>query len=245
MKRIIWVISLSSLAFTAFLNGCKKSSSGKKNTAPYTCSSCTSVPEAVAANDASSKGIYIGVLIGSTGTIKFDIDNTGNTVTAEMTIDGTTVNLTSAITWVAGVAYTAPFTGTLNGQAVTINFSVNLSGQNPAVTSSTIPGHPNASFALAKETSTALIEAFEGTYTTTKPETGTFNIILSLTLKKWGAVARADGSSDISHGGGVISGVNLIDEHNNVIGTLNGDEINGKFNDGNGASVTLTGKRTL
>lgn len=239
------MILLSSLAFTAFLTGCKKSSSGKKTTTPYTCPSCTNVPEAVAANDASSKGIYIGVLIGSTGTIKFDIDNAGSTITAEMVIDGTTVNLTSAVTWVAGVAYTAPFTGTLNGQAITINFSVDLSGQNPAVTSSNIPGHPNASFTLAKETSTALIEAFEGIYVTTKPETGTFNIILSLTLKKWGAVARADGSSDISHGGGTISGSNLIDENNTVIGTLNGDEVNGKFNDSNGISVTLTGKRTL
>lgn len=243
MKKIISITLLSVALLTALFVSCKKSASNKK--APYTCAACKTTPDALAANDASSKGIYKGVLIGSTGTIKFDIDNAGTTITAVMVIDGVTVNLTSTVTWTAGVAYVAPFTGTLSGQPVTINFSVGATGQTATITSSTIPGHPNASFTIAKETSTALLQAFEGTYSTTKPKTGTFNVILSMSLKAWGAVARDDGSTEINHGHGTLSGSSLIDENGTNIGTINGDQIDGKFNDTNGITVTLTGKRTL
>lgn len=245
MKRSTSIILLSAAVFLTILASCSKTSSDKKKTT-YTCTACKASPEAVAANDASAKGIYIGVLIGSTGTIKFDINNAGTTITAVMVIDGVTVNLTSTVTYTAGNAYVAPFTGILAGQPVTINFSVGATGSSPTITSSNIPGHPNASILIAKETSKSLIQAFEGTYTTTKPETGTFNIILSQTLKAWGAVARKTGSTEVSHGNGTISGADLVDSGNGkTVGTISGDQIDGKFNDSNGVSVTLTGKRTL
>jgi hypothetical protein len=241
MKKILSLTLLIVVVLATFTS-CKKSSNKKPD---YTCTTCKTTPDAVAANDNSSKGIYKGIVVGSTGTIKFDINNAGNTVTATLVIDGATVNLTSTVTWTAGVAYTAPFTGTLNGAAVTINFTVSDTGDGPSVTSSNIPGHAGAVFSLAKESSTALVEAYEGTYTTTKPENGTFNILLSRALARWGAVARKDGSSEVSHGNGTIVNGVLIDTSNKNIGTLSGDGIDGKFTDSNGITITLIGKRTL
>lgn len=231
------------------LNACKKTdvTVTPPPAAPYKCVSCKTTPDALAVNNSSSKGVYKGVMIGSTGTIMFDIANSGNTITAVLIVDGVTINLTSSVTWVAGQSYTAPFTGTLNGSPITINFSVGLSGGTPTVTSSTIPGHPNASLDIIKETSSNLIECFEGTYSTTLPETGVFNIILSRTLSSWTGVARKTGTTTSNTGNGSIANNKLIDpsQNNQAIAVLNGDVLDGSFVDGNGKTVTLTGRRTL
>lgn len=217
---------------------CKKNDSSSS----YVCATCTKTPEALAANDNSSKGIYKGVVIGSTGTIKFNIGNDGNTINAVMLIDGITVNLTSNITWQAGQSYIAPFTGTLNGQQVSITFSVSADGQQPQVTASNIPGHPNAILALVKETSNSLIECFEGSFSGS--EQGTLNIILSRTLNKWGGIARKNGSTDDSDFDGAINGSTVVGD--GVSGTLTNDAIvNGKWDDGRGGKGTWSAKRTL
>lgn len=238
-------ILLAVVIITSF-SACKKDKSPAAP--PYNCITCKTVPDAIAANNSSSKGIYKGVIIGSSGTITFDISNNGTAITAVMIIDGVTVTLTSTVTWVAGQAYVAPFTGTLSGQTVTINFSVGATGSTPTVTSSNIPGHPNASLTIIKETSTGLVECFEGTYSTTRPETGTFNLILCRSLSMWSGVARKTGTTTSgSAGNGSISNNKLIDpsQGNNSIGTLNGDDLNGSFIDNSGNTVTITGKRTL
>lgn len=229
------------------LSACKKDNDPETPPAAFKCVSCKTTPDALAVNNSSSKGIYKGVMIGSTGTIMFDISNNGNTITAVLIVDGVTINLTSSVTWTAGQPYTAPFTGTLNGSAVTINFSVGLSGGTPTVTSSTIPGHPNASINIIKETSSNLIECFEGTYSTTLPETGIFNLILSRPLSSWTAVSRKTGNTTSNVGNGIITDNKLIDQsqNNRVIGVINVDAINGSFVDSNGKTVTVTGRRTL
>ena len=244
MKKIHFFIAAAAIIS---LHACKKNNETVTPPDAYKCVNCKTTPEAVAANNSSSKGIYKGVMIGSTGTIMFDIANNGTAITAVMIIDGVTVNLTSSVTWIAGQAYTAPFTGTLNGSPVTINFSVGLSGGTPTITSSNIPGHPNASINIIKETSSNLIECFEGTYSTTLPETGIFNLILSRTLSSWTAVSRKAGSTTSNTGNGSITDNKLIDpsQNNQAIGVLNIDGINGKFVDANGKTVTVTGRRTL
>jgi hypothetical protein len=215
-------------------------------TPSYTCATCKTTPDAVAANNASSKGIYKGVIIGSTGTIMFDIANNGTAVTAIMVLDGVTVNLTSSVLWVAGQVYVSPFTGTLAGQPITITFSVGATGSTPTVTSSNIPGHTSASFNIIKETSLGLVECFEGTYSTTLPETGTFNIILARSLSTWSGVSRKTGTTTTNASGtGTITNNNLVDASPRTIGTLNNDALNGSFTDNNGIKVTVTGKRTL
>lgn len=242
MKRTHIILAL--LAILSF-SACKKSDS----TAPtYTCTTCKTTPDAIAANDASSKGIYKGVIIGSSGTITINIANNGATITAIMVIDGVTVNLTSAVAWVAGQPYVADFTGTMNGTAVTVRFSVGVNGNTPTATSTTIPGHTTASLHVVKETSTGLVEVFEGTYHSTKPEDGTLCFILSRTLNTWYGFARPNGANASgTAGSGTISNNNLIDptQNNNSLGTLNGDNLSGSFIDNNGRTITTTGKRTL
>jgi hypothetical protein len=241
MKRIFSFISIVILV-TLFAS-CKKDSA---TATPFKCATCIAAPEGVVANNTSSKGIYKGILIGSSGTIKFDVLNAGTTINAVMVIDGITVNLTSAITWVSGQAYVAPFTGTLSGSAVTINFSVNSTGGVPVIVSSNIPGHPSAQFTLVKETSLALVEAFEGTYSTTLPETGTFNLLVSRVLNKFGGASRkTNGTSNGSVDGTIDANGVLTQTGFGVIGKVIGDEISGSFVDGNGKTVTIAGKRTL
>ncbi len=247
MKQVPFLLVIVTIiSFSA----CKKTDT-TTNVIPasnYTCTTCKTTPDALAANDASSKGIYKGVVIGSTGTITFNIANNNSAITAIMVIDGITVNLVSAVNWVAGQPYVADFTGTLNGSAVTLHFSVGLSGSTPTVTASAIPGHTSASLNVVKETSSGLVECFEGTYATTLPETGVLNIILSRTLGKWSAVARATGTNTSgTSGSGAITNNNLIDpsQNNQTIGTLSGDNLSGKFSDANGRTITITGKRTL
>jgi hypothetical protein len=244
MKKLLLSLSLVALSSAALFLSCKKDDD--QPAASYECTACAKTPEALPANDGSSKGIYKGVVVGSSGTIKFNIANDASSITATMVIDGTTVTLTSNVSWTNGQSYVAPFTGTLNGQTVTINLSVDFDGSNPVITSADIPGHPNAVFTLVKENSTALIECFEGTISTTEPKTGTFNILLSRQLSKWGGVAREDGSPDADDVNGTIeSNGTMKDEDGKQIGTLSGDQISGQFQDGNNNTITISGKRTL
>lgn len=248
MKRsIIPVAVLLAVVVLAF-QSCKKEEKTKQKEEtqmPYQCTSCPTKPEALAEYDATSKGIYKGTVIGSSGTIKFSVQNGGNDIVATLIIDGTTANLTSSVNWISGQAYVAPFTGTINGQPASITFSVNADGSNPVITSSDIPGHSNAVFTLVKETSNALIECFEGTYESTKPESGTFNIILSRTLGKWGGIARKSSGGNQSDINGIIDNGTIKDEDNKTIGSLKGDVITGSFQDNNGSTITISGKRTL
>ncbi len=245
-------ISLA-LLIVLFMSNCKKNTATTDTPTTFKCTSCTTTPEAQAANNTSTKGIYIGVLIGSTGTIKFDIANSGTSITGIMIIDGVTVNLTTSTAIVSGQKYSAVFTGLLNGSSVSVTFSINADGTNPVITLPSIPGHPNAAFLLNKETSTSLIEAYNGTYSTTTgttvTETGTFNMLLSRSAATWSVIIRASTSTStqINTDYGTISNNMLIEANSNnkVIATLSGDQLDGKFTGGNSEVTTVTGKRVL
>ena len=242
MKTTIFFPAMVMIAMV--FGSCKKDKT-EATPAPFVCATCSTTPSALAANNASSKGIYKGVLIGSTGTIMLDIANNGTSITAVMVIDGVTVNLTSAVTWVAGIAYAAPFTGIYNSNPVSITFSVDVNGGNPTVTTSDIPGHPNTTFTIIKETSTGLVECFEGTYSTTRPETGTFNIILSRGLAAWSGNGRETNTTSDDEVHGTIVNNQLKADNGIIIGTLSSDQLTGSFNDNNGSTVTITGRRTF
>lgn len=211
----------------------------------YVCASCKTTPDALAANDASVKGVYKGIVVGSTGTLSINIQNGSSTITATMVLDGVMVALTSNVAVVDGQTYVAPFTGTFNGSPISMTFSVGLGGASPTMVSSSIPGHPNAVFELYKETSTSMIEGFEGTYAVSDGEKGTFNILLSRSLLKWGYVVRENGTTDSDSGSGTINGSNQLILDGRVIGTITGDALNGSFKDDNNKTITITGKRTL
>lgn len=241
MKRNLFIIAC--ILFTASMSSCKKDDAKKDDY--YKCASCKTTPDALAVNDGNSKGIYKGVVIGSSGTIMFNIMNDGSAIAATMVLDGTTVNLTSAVTWVSGQAYVAPFTGTLNGAAISIDFKVDANGGNPIVTSSDIPGHANAEFTMVKEESSALIECFEGSYDNNLPETGTFNLLLSRSLGMFGGASRKDGGESNGDFEGTLSNGVLTMEGMGVIGTLSEDEISGSFKDSNGSTIKISAKRTF
>lgn len=240
-------ITLLILVAACFLGSCKKT---KKDTdAPSTsaCPSCATTPEAVAANNTSAKGIYIGVVVGSTGTIKFDIANNGTAIKATMVIDGVTVNFTTTTVFVSGQAFRGVFTGTLSGVSATITFSVDADGKNASVTATSIPGHTGATFLLSKETSTSLIEAYVGTYSSTKPETGTFDMLISRSEGIWSVIARENGSSEIHIESGTIVAGKLLDVDGKAIATLTTDKVSGTFNGGgdNTEITTVNGVRSL
>ena len=215
------------------------------NESAGSCETCVTAPDALAANDASVKGVYKGVFVGSTGTISIDIQNGSNTITATMVIDGVTILLTSSVEVVNGEPYLAPFTGTYNGSSVSITFSVGLGGGSPTITTSNIPGHPYAVFNVYKEYSTSLIEAFEGTYSEPS-ETGIFNIIVARSLSKWAGIAKEDGSEEVDYlEDGTVVNSNQLKLDGVVVGTITGDEIQGSFKNSDNETVTVKGKRTL
>lgn len=245
-KSILAVLTISvflSIVCISF-NSCSKDSS---STPSYECTTCASTPDALAENDGSAKGVYKGIVVGSSGSLYIDIQNGTDLITGTLIIDGVSVALTSSVSYVSGQPYVAPFTGIYNGSPISITFSVGLSGGTPTVTSSDIPGHPNTVFTLYKETSTSLIEVFEGGYT--KPgKTGTFNILLSRGLNLWGGIAKGnEAGAEVDEIDGTIDSSNRLIESSNgtILGTLSGDEINGSFQDGNGDTVTIHGERTL
>jgi hypothetical protein len=236
------------LIFPAFFIGILMTSCSKDDEEPvasYTCLTCKTTPDALAANDASVKGMYKGIIIGSTGTISINIQNGSSTITATMILDGVSVALTSNVVLVDGQPYVAPFTGTFNGSPISMTFSVGLGGSTPTMISSSIPGHPNAVFVLSKETSTSLIEGFEGTFSVSDGDKGVFNIVLSRALGKFGYVAKKDGQTNTDSGSGTINGSSQLILDGKVIGTLTGDALNGSFKDNNNKTITITGKRTL
>ncbi|MBK7958278.1 MAG: hypothetical protein IPK03_09260 [Bacteroidetes bacterium] len=227
MNKFKLTIFMVASLLTVFLSACKKDATS------YTCTTCKTTPDALAANDNSSKGVYKGIVIGSSGTIMFDVMNSGSTITATLVIDGVTTTLTSNVVWSGNSAYVGNFTGTMNGSPVSIKLSLNIDGSDPMITSSDIPGHPNATFDIIKETSQNLVECFEGTYETDKPETGVFNLLLSRTAKIFGGRSRKTGSTETNGFSGIITSANELKDNKSgiIFGTLTGDVISGTFKD--------------
>ena len=248
MKKSVTLIMFTIVLFIS----CNKS----KEEPPYVCASCTKTPQAVAGNNSSSKGIYKGVVFGSTGTVLFDIQNNSSAVTAALILDGVTVPFNSGTIPQTSQPYTATFTGTINGQSASFSFSVQANGGSPAITSINIPGHPYVAISLLKETSVNLVECFEGTskgVTNNIAESGKFNLVLSRSAGTWNALTIDDryNSSQYQQWNGTISGNSLsclCPPSIILTGTLSGDQINGSYSDGSpngGGSGTWTVRRTL
>ncbi len=153
--------------------------------------------------------------------------NTDSTLKAYMVIDGESVTLT-ANGLNGSSPVTAIFTCSMNAGPVSITLLVNDNGGSPTITAMSIPGHPNATLTIIKETSTNLVKCYEGTYTNaTTGKNGTFDLTLSTAQKVWIAQTREDGATQSGQVGGTVDG--------NTI----------KFDDGAGASgnATLTDQK--
>lgn len=224
---------ITSLFFAALLFSCSDDES------PYTCETCESTPEAVASNDASGKGIYKGLVVGSSGTIKINISNTGSTISATLTFNGTTYQLTTTATYSNG------FEGIFSSGNVSFGFRVNNNGTDFTIFNLVIPGHEGARIELFKEKSTQLVKTYEGTFG--GGANGIFNMVVR--DNEWLIVAKENGKDYSTAFYGTLSGNSLSGCSNcpgNLVlaGTIGGDEASGNWNDGS-KSGTWNGRRTL
>lgn len=226
MKKIIYFIFL-----TLFLSACKKETN--QNNSPE----LVNTSEAKAEHNTKSGGVYKGVLIGSSGVIKIILQD--NALQAIITIDGVSKTLatTNLNSWTSGQPVSNALFKVDNWQ---ITFSVAADGSNPQITAN-IPGHANMAVFMAKETSSTLIKAYEGTYS--GASSGTWNFVI-LGNKLMGIAKGTD--SDISYIKGDINGTNIIGtaESSSVRGTINGNEVSGTYTNSSG-NGTWKGKRTL
>lgn len=227
--------------------------SGNVNEKPYRCVSCSTVPEAKAANDNTSSGIYRGVFSG--GTMTFDVYNSSETITGKIYFnDHETVDLTARIgSFVEGV-FATTLTGILDGNKISLDFRVNEDGTNPRVLSFILPEEtkkPLARIYVIKEKSNSMAEVFQGTYfeknravpsnspvvinrndgggysSETDNKLGSSSLILSRGDKVWVAYANMNSGSKIADSGVIVGNELKSSESGKTVAFLLSDELNG------------------
>ena len=228
MKQAIAILATLFFFFSCSKNDDKKSSP------------LADTPSAKAAYDNSNFGVYKGVFVGSSGIIMIDLNNNG-TVSATLIVDGVTYNFTTTQTVQQNQATTINFTSGANA----FTFTVAANGGNPTITNRIVNGHPNAAILVVKETSTALVKCFEGTYNGT--ESGVFNAVIynsqvkGISKSTTNAVYFMDGTvagNNINASGTTTGGSTFT-------GTMTGDRITGIWsNTALNASGTWSGGRT-
>lgn len=208
------------------------------DSSPTPTSTLPTQPEALAAENNKSGGIYKGAIVGSTGTFVVRLQKGVKEIA--ITLDGVTKKLTttSLDAWASGQTIkNATFTSG-DWQAV---FSVGSAGILPTLTLA-IPGHANAEVVILKELSTAIVTVFEGTYSGTSSGTWNFTIQSEVLL---GVGQANDGSAPFNFSG-IVSGNAISLDTIIGSGTLSGDNAQGTWQTTSpAASGTWTGKRIL
>lgn len=166
MKKLI-----ASLLVCSTLFSCKKEENTNVN-APSS--------EALAVNDNSSAGIYKGVMIGSTGTIKLVALNGNSTVKAYVTFNGVKDTLSTSANIVAGQTIT---NATFSGTKMSLVFNAANNGANPTISSINMNGYTNPITGLmVKELSSRLATCYAGTFkgtnSTSSVDSGYHSLIL-------------------------------------------------------------------
>jgi len=109
----------------------------------------------------SSSGVYKGVVIGSTGTIVFTINNGDNVVKGFLNIDNQPDTLSTTTTIVSGQPLiNVVFTGHFS--SMTLN--ANADGSHANLTAIHITGHSNPTIFIIHENSTKQVYCYEGTF---------------------------------------------------------------------------------
>ena len=134
----------------------------------------TASTETTAEFDSSNFGLYKGVIVGSSGTVKIQINNGNNDAKADIVIDGRSETLTCSATLTNGQAINnVAFAGTSSS----FTFSVGANGSNPSITNFVIQGHDDVSAVVIKETSANAVAAYEGTSVGDMEHRGVFNVV--------------------------------------------------------------------
>lgn len=210
-------------------------------------------PEAQAQNDNKSGGVYKGVIIGSSGVVRITLQ--GNTVAAEVSIDGVTKllqpqNLPAG--WISGQAITNV---TFSGDGWSLVFTVSANGLNPQISSVSIPGHTKIAVYVVKENSETLVKAYEGTfsYGDRNSQAGTWNFVVGQKDSVFG-ISRLPADSIHTLSGHVyqqFDSLYIFSEsygRMDATGKLKNNEYTGTWNKTHGAAVTngtWKAKRTL
>lgn len=233
MKRIFFVLFFASLVGIIF--SCSKSNDK---------STLASSPEATSENDSKSGGVYKGVIIGSSGTVKVILQN--NTISVEVTVDGETkvLPVTNLTNWTSGQAIVNAVFLKDNWK---VTFSVAANGSNPQIKVE-IPGHPKVDVTIIKESSSVQVKAYEGTYTATAPAqgSGTWNFISA--GDSLAGIRRATGDTIVVglHGSIRNGQIQISTGTASASGSISADEISGTWTDiSSSSSGTWKGKRTL
>ena len=184
-----------------------------------------STPEAAVEHDTKSGGIYKGIIVGSSGTIKVYLQD--KDIHAEVTFNGESKKLipTTLNNWSSGKAISSAIFSSGNWE---LKFSVESNGNNPQILLS-IPNH-STMIKIMKETSTELVRAYEGTYA--GDASGVWNSVIKGSsisgIRKWSqddkkVILTGTVSGDTFSGSGFKG---LISGHN-ISGTWSQEASNG------------------
>lgn len=232
MNRIFGNAIVMLLALLCILSACKKETNKPELVVNA---------EAKAEHNGKSGGVYKGVLIGSTGTIKIVLQD--GKLEVIVTIDGETRTLT-----------TTGLTGWTSGQSITqvdfsngnwsVKFSVDGNGNNPRIVPN-IAGHIGMVVLIVKESSTQVIKLYEGRFNGTG---------VSPSYNHWNFISNANHLYGIHSDGvgvkefvGQINGVNLnglTSAGASFSGSFNGELVSGEWQ-GVGVAGTWQGERKL
>lgn len=181
-------------------------------------------PSAKAEYDNSNFGIYKGVFVGSSGIIYIDINN-DNTVSATLIIDGQRINFATSDAVQQNEATILNF----SDGSDSFTFSVLANGATPAITYLFINGHPNSAILIVKETSSALVKCYEGSYTGS--DAGIFNAVIYNNAFK-GLAKKSDNTTFTVEGSvtdNQITATGTVSGGNVFTGTLAGNNLSGNW----------------
>lgn len=234
---------LTTLILSLCILACKKKDNTPDDKQPGTDHGFVTAPEAVAAEDNKSGGVYKGVLVGSTGYVKIIMQSGTRSVT--VTMDGVTKNLDMVSfipeNWSSGQAITDAL---FSKDDWKIQFSVDADGNNPKVVA-VIPGHDNIFVTITKEMSVTQVKTFEGTITYQGVSTNSaFNFVTSGEL--FIGHGRMPSENETHSMFGSVTNTTIKGKINNadVTGTIDGENASGTIVTPN-ATANWTAKRTL
>ena len=211
--------------------------------------------ETTAEFDNSNFGLYKGVIVGSSGVIKININNGNGETKASITIDGRIDNLTCSTPLTSGQNIEEAL---FSGNFSSFSFSVNANGSNPIINNINIDGHDDVGITVLKEKSTDIVTCYEGTSTGGNNHNGVFNVVRN--NNSYSTIATGPPTWSFSGSIGAEGSVSAStssyfsnDDVNFIVqftcsGSFNGDNLSGTWNtswDGGTNYGTFTGKKTL
>lgn len=161
MRKPIYLLSILSVVLFA----CSKSSTNNNDSN----TGLSTSPETKQQYNNTTFGVFKGVIIGSSGTIIFKINNGDNVVKGYLSISTTLFSddtQKDTLTTTAIITLGQPLSNVLfTGRISSMRVSANADGSNASLTDIQINGHNNVTGFIIHENSTKQILCYEGTFT--------------------------------------------------------------------------------